>query len=60
MGGTIKQNITFGHRWDPVFYEEVLGACALREDLAVLPDGDEVRTLVVPPQSRRDRSDRSR
>ncbi|KEI41088.1 uncharacterized protein L969DRAFT_86336 [Mixia osmundae IAM 14324] len=41
MGGTVKTNITFGHRFEQDFYDQVLDACALREDLAILPDGDE-------------------
>ncbi|BGP00216.1 hypothetical protein NBRC10513v2_004440 [Rhodotorula toruloides] len=40
MGGTVKQNITFGYRFDPEFYELVLEACALKEDLKLLPQGD--------------------
>ncbi|EPS42616.1 hypothetical protein H072_3436 [Dactylellina haptotyla CBS 200.50] len=41
VNGTIKDNILFGHRLDPMFYEQVLKACALVDDLAVLPDGDQ-------------------
>ncbi|KAI5478725.1 putative ABC metal ion transporter [Pseudohyphozyma bogoriensis] len=40
MGGTVRDNITFGHRYDSEFYNVVLEACALREDLAILPAGD--------------------
>ena len=39
LSATVKDNIVFGHRFDPVFYDKVLDACALRPDLAVLPDG---------------------
>lgn len=39
LSATVKDNITFGHRFDPVFYDQVLDACALRADLAVLPQG---------------------
>ena len=39
MSATVKDNIVFGHRFDPVFYDQVLDACALRADLAVLPQG---------------------
>jgi ABC-type multidrug transport system fused ATPase/permease subunit len=39
LSATVKDNIVFGHRFDPVFYDKVLDACALRADLAVLPDG---------------------
>ncbi|GAA5856368.1 hypothetical protein JCM8547_008708 [Rhodosporidiobolus lusitaniae] len=41
MGGTIKQNITFGHRFEREFYELVIEACALKQDLKMLPSGDE-------------------
>ncbi|GMK60092.1 hypothetical protein CspeluHIS016_0903090 [Cutaneotrichosporon spelunceum] len=39
LSATVKDNIVFGHRFDPVFYDRVLDACALRSDLAILPDG---------------------
>ncbi|BEJ18143.1 hypothetical protein CspHIS471_0704200 [Cutaneotrichosporon sp. HIS471] len=39
LSATVKDNIVFGHRFDPVFYDMVLDACALRSDLAILPDG---------------------
>ncbi|RXK42573.1 metal resistance protein ycf1 [Tremella mesenterica] len=39
LSATVKDNIVFGHRFDPVFYDQVLDACALRSDLAVLPQG---------------------
>ncbi|CCK71890.1 ATP-binding cassette glutathione S-conjugate transporter YCF1 KNAG_0I00990 [Huiozyma naganishii CBS 8797] len=44
MNGTVKENILFGHRYDPEFYDKTIKACALTIDLAVLVDGDE--TLV--------------
>jgi ABC-type multidrug transport system ATPase subunit len=31
----------FGHRHDPAFYDKTVKACALTEDFAQLPDGDE-------------------
>ncbi|TNY24017.1 hypothetical protein DMC30DRAFT_371993 [Rhodotorula diobovata] len=40
MGGTVRSNITFGFRYEPEFYELVLEACALKEDLKLLPQGD--------------------
>lgn len=40
LSATVKDNITFGHRFDQAFYDKVLDACALRADLAVLPAGD--------------------
>lgn len=41
-GGTVKSNITFGYRYEHDFYQLVLEACALKEDLKILPNGDEV------------------
>jgi ATP-binding cassette, subfamily C (CFTR/MRP), member 1 len=43
MNATVKDNITFGHRFDPQFYEQTIKACALVDDLAALPDGDETQ-----------------
>ncbi|KIR43264.1 metal resistance protein ycf1 [Cryptococcus deuterogattii 99/473] len=40
LSATVKDNIVFGHRFDKQFYEQVLDACALRQDLAVLSSGD--------------------
>ncbi|OBT92685.1 hypothetical protein VE01_09685 [Pseudogymnoascus verrucosus] len=40
MNATVKDNIVFGHRWDPAFYDRTVKACALLEDFAQLPDGD--------------------
>lgn len=40
MGGTVKSNIVFGHAFDEEFYNIVIEACALKEDLAILPEGD--------------------
>lgn len=36
-----QENILFGHEFDRQRYEAVLGACALRDDIASLPAGDE-------------------
>ena len=41
MNASVKENILFGHRFDPVFYDKTVKACALTEDFAQLPDGDE-------------------
>ena len=41
MNASLKENIVFGHRWDPQFYERTINACALTEDLKTLPDGDQ-------------------
>ena len=41
MNASVKENIVFGHRWDPQFYERTIHACAFKEDLKTLPDGDQ-------------------
>jgi ABC-type multidrug transport system fused ATPase/permease subunit len=41
MNASVKENIVFGHRYDPEFYDKTIRACALTEDFAQLPDGDE-------------------
>lgn len=41
MNASVKENIVFGHRWDPQFYDKAVHACALTEDFASLPDGDQ-------------------
>ena len=41
MNASVKENIVFGHRWDPTFYERTIHACALAEDMKSLPDGDQ-------------------
>lgn len=43
MNASIRENILFGHRYDPEFYQKTIRACALLEDLASLPDGDETQ-----------------
>ncbi|KAH9935900.1 metal resistance protein YCF1 [Epithele typhae] len=40
MSATIKENILFSHKYDEVFYNLVLDACALRPDLALMANGD--------------------
>lgn len=40
MNGTVKENITFGHKFDAEFYDLVIKACALNIDLKILPKGD--------------------
>lgn len=40
MNASVKENIVFGHRWDPDFYERTVDACALADDFKTLPDGD--------------------
>ncbi|KAK5096308.1 ATP-binding cassette glutathione S-conjugate transporter ycf1, partial [Cryomyces antarcticus] len=41
MNASVKENIVFGYRWDPHFYDRTVKACALIEDFASLPDGDQ-------------------
>lgn len=41
MNASVRENIVFGHRWDPHFYEQTIEACALRHDFTTLPDGDQ-------------------
>ncbi|CED82203.1 metal resistance protein ycf1 [Phaffia rhodozyma] len=41
LSATVKDNILFGHAYDPKFYQLVLDACALPPDLAILPLGDQ-------------------
>lgn len=40
VNDTLRGNILFGRHFDSERYEEVIDACALRDDLAVLPAGD--------------------
>ncbi|CAG9840924.1 unnamed protein product [Diabrotica balteata] len=44
FGGSIRQNIIFGQKYDEIKYEEVLRVCSLEKDLALFPHAD--RTLV--------------
>lgn len=37
---SVRDNILFGKDYDPVFYQTVIEACALTDDLNVLPNGD--------------------
>lgn len=40
MNATLRDNITFGLRFDPTFYDQVLDACSLKPDMKMLADGD--------------------
>uniref|UniRef100_A0A3P9JS00 ATP-binding cassette sub-family C member 10 n=1 Tax=Oryzias latipes TaxID=8090 RepID=A0A3P9JS00_ORYLA len=37
---TVRDNILFGKDYDGVFYQAVIEACALQDDLSILPKGD--------------------
>ncbi|WEW56438.1 ATP-binding cassette glutathione S-conjugate transporter ycf1 [Emydomyces testavorans] len=41
MNASVRENIVFGHRWDPHFYNMTVEACALLDDFQTLPDGDQ-------------------
>lgn len=41
MNATVRENIIFGYKYDSVFYEKTVKACALLDDFVQLPDGDE-------------------
>lgn len=41
MNASVRENIVFGHRWDPQFYDLTVEACALLHDFRNLPDGDQ-------------------
>ncbi|KMU72653.1 bile pigment transporter 1 [Coccidioides immitis RMSCC 3703] len=41
MNASVRENIVFGHRWDPHFYNLTVEACALLDDFQILPDGDQ-------------------
>lgn len=41
MNATVRENITFGHRFDPEFYDRVLDACSLKSDIEILAAGDQ-------------------
>lgn len=40
MNATVKENILFGHKFEPDVYQKTIYACALDSDLKILPDGD--------------------
>ena len=40
MNASVKENILFGHRWDPEYYQQTIEACQLTPDLNILNEGD--------------------
>jgi len=38
---TLRENITFGNKFDPMKYDKVVDACALKPDMEILPAGDQ-------------------
>ena len=42
QNATLRDNILFGKAYNKKFYEKVLHACALVQDLAILPGGDQI------------------
>lgn len=40
MNSSVKENITFGHKFEEDFYNRTIEACELLADLKILPDGD--------------------
>lgn len=40
LSASVRDNILFSHEYDETFYNLVVEACALGQDLAVLPQGD--------------------
>lgn len=40
MNASVRDNITFGFKFDQAFYDRTIAACQLLPDLKILPDGD--------------------
>ncbi|KAK0060207.1 multidrug resistance-associated protein 4-like isoform X2 [Biomphalaria pfeifferi] len=41
FSGTVRENILFGHSYNPNHYQQVVQACGLTHDLQLLPKGDQ-------------------
>ena len=41
FSGTVQENILFGHPYEPIWYQNVIDACALSRDLTLFPFGDQ-------------------
>lgn len=44
ISGTIRSNITYGSKYDAVFYQKVITACQLQQDIQSFPNGDLTKT----------------
>ena len=40
MTGTVRSNIIFGAQYEPAWYDQIIGACALEEDFRQMSNGD--------------------
>ncbi|CAI6285620.1 unnamed protein product [Periconia digitata] len=40
QNATLRANVLFGRQWDAALYENIIDACALREDINLLVNGD--------------------
>ncbi|KAJ5906784.1 Metal resistance protein YCF1 [Penicillium subrubescens] len=47
MNASVRENIVFGHRWDPAFYDLTVEACALVDDFKIMPDGDQTEARLT-------------
>lgn len=43
INASVKENILFGHRFDPAYYDLTLSVAQLGPDLEILPDGDQTQ-----------------
>ena len=41
INATFKENVIFGEKFDPKRYYKALSVCSLKEDVNMLPSGDE-------------------
>jgi len=44
ISGTIRSNILFGSKYDEEFYQKVITACQLQQDIQTFPNGDLTKT----------------
>ncbi len=48
FNGTLRDNILFHKPYDAARYKKILKACALEQDIKILPDGDLITTRLTP------------